>query len=148
MRMEAYQPCTTARPGCGIAMRHAAAVSLACAFVGMLPLVAAATDQYTCALREGCGTSDCGGDAKLSATLDRVAEGWQLSSNGDVAWHFSEIGQGTGARHFVSTDIDAEAGAAALLTIFDSGTAYLSLHGTFLVPLAETYTGQCALETS
>ena len=75
-------------------------------------------------------------------------EGWVLESASDIAGTFAEIMGDGEARHFVSVDIDEDANAVALLSLFEGGAAFLSIHGTFLAPSAGTYSGQCTRETS
>ena len=124
--------------------RRLSALTLICL---ALPVAGAAQSALSCTLNAGCGTSDCGADAEISATLESSGDGWRLRSNSEIAGSFREIGAAPGTRHFVSTDIDPDAGAAALLSVFDDGRALLSLHGTFMVPTAETYGGRCTAET-
>jgi hypothetical protein len=112
-----------------------------------LPVAGVAATALSCTLNAGCGTSDCGADAEISATLEPSGDGWILRSNSEIAGRFSEIGETSGTRHFVSTDIDPDAGAAALLSVFANGVALLSLHGTFMVPTGEIYNGRCTAET-
>ena len=113
----------------------------------VLPAIANAASSYTCAFNEGCGTADCGADAAITATLEASDDGWHLHTQSEVAGTFTEIANESTARHFVSTDIDPDAGAAALLTIFDTGVAMMSLHGTFVTPMGQTYSGECTAET-
>jgi hypothetical protein len=105
-----------------------------------------------CALNEGCGTVDCGGqEAILSVDLAPAeeADGWVLRSNGDIAGKFREIETPAGtAKHLVSTDIDPEAEAAALLSIFPDGEAVLTVHGAFPSLGTSSWVGQCELDLS
>ena len=109
---------------------------------------ALAAEQFACTLREGCGTSDCGGDVVIRAILSPAATGWKLVLDDTTIGSFVEFDSSETARHFVSRDIDPDAGAAGLLSIFAKGEAFLSLHGNFMTPAAQTYTGRCTLETS
>ena len=118
---------------------------------GLLALTASAAlaaEPYRCTLAKGCGTSDCGSDAPVEATLTPTREGWVLESASDIAGTFAEIMGDGEARHFVSVDIDEDANAVALLSLFEGGAAFLSIHGPFLAPSAGTYSGQCTRETS
>ena len=109
---------------------------------------ALAAEQFACTLREGCGTSECGGDVVIRAILSPAATGWKLVLDDTTIGSFVEFDSSDTARHFVSRDIDPDAGAAGLLSIFAKGEAFLSLHGNFMTPAAQTYTGRCTLETS
>ena len=122
-------------------------------FIGIAAVMLAASaamaaGPYRCTLAKGCGTSDCGSDAPVEATLTPTREGWVLASQSDIAGTFAEIMGDGGTRHFVSVDIDEGAGATALLSLFDTGAAFLTIHGTFMAPSAGTYSGQCTRETS
>lgn len=109
---------------------------------------ALAAEQFTCSFNEGCGTADCGADAPFDATLVPAATGWTLALDNETLGHFTEFDSNETARHFVSDDIDPDAGAAGLLSIFANGAAFLSLHGNFMTPSAQTHTGQCTKELS
>ena len=118
------------------------------ALLALVPGIAAAAEQFTCSFTEGCGTFDCGADAPFNATLVPGATGWVLMLKDETIGTFTEFDSSEAARHFVSSDIDPDAGAAGLLSIFKDGTAFLSLHGDFMTPSAQTHSGQCTLEVS
>ena len=115
--------------------------------LALMPSLLAA-EQFTCTFDKGCGTSDCGADAPFSASLAPAPTGWVLVMKDETLGTFTEFDSSETARHFVSSDIDPDAGAAGLLSIFANGAAFLSLHGNFMTPSAQTHTGRCTLETS
>jgi hypothetical protein len=93
-----------------------------------------------CEAGKGIG---CGAGETFSARI-RLFEGeWRLAAEG-ASFALEKIeAPSAEAAHFLIRTADLAASDMSLLSVFDDGTAFLSMHGDFLGPWAHTMTGAC-----
>jgi hypothetical protein len=106
----------------------------------LLAAAPAAAEGFACRFESGDG------GARIEARLALSGETWRLSMLGESLAARPVDLDGAGARHFVVAPVDTMAKAAALLSIFEDGSALLTIHGDFLGPAAVTRTGTCMRE--
>ena len=107
----------------------------------------AANEVFSCEFNIECIGADrpCVAKVPLSAQLAHVSgDGWALHAEDEDTVTFSELPDGsTQMRRFLSLNSDSDAEAVSLLSIFEDGQAYLSIHGIFLSPGFVTHKGTC-----
>ncbi|TDK45075.1 hypothetical protein [Antarcticimicrobium luteum] len=109
---------------------------------------AGAATAYACVFPSECILGKpCETGRDLAARLDSDGGGWSFGAAGMDPVRFQEIAPGgVGSLHLVSSGIDPDADAAALLTITEDGTALLTVQGDFPSPSAVTHVGSCTEE--
>lgn len=96
--------------------------------------------------RECIADTPCQNRDPLPASMIETGNSWEfLLPQGDMA-HFTAIRAPAERRFFVSTDLDPDADAVAMLTISEGGEALLTFHGNFPDLGVVTHTGTCLPE--
>ncbi len=114
--------------------------------MGALP---AAALGWRCSFQDTCPAGPkCGSGDAILATLEAAGADWRLVL-ADATIPASAVDlPGATTRHFAIAPMDADADAAALLSIFADGTAFLTTQGAFMAPASQTLTGKCSQEGS
>ena len=123
---------------------HLMALGWGLTLTGAPPAMAA--ESYICVFTQECiGAQPCDTDIRLSATLGHAGGTWSMTGDDiDNPIRFDELrGAGNGGLRLVSTGLDPDAGATAMLSIFPGGQAFLSTHGNFPTPGVVTHLGIC-----
>ena len=84
-----------------------------------------------------------------AVTLRPAQGNWEFVMETGTIAHFRPIGTAAeGTLHLFSDDIDPDAGAIALLTLDETGRAFVSTHGHFPNLAARTFPGECTKDAS
>jgi len=105
-----------------------------------------ALERFECAFTRECvGTDRPCKDVDYSGlVLERRADGWHLWGQDETDFWLAPVPGGDDEfRSWISTTLDPDTRAAALLSVFGDGQAFLSMHGIFMTPEETTQTGTC-----
>lgn len=104
-----------------------------------------AEQALVCTFTKECITgSPCEARDDLTAGLDHDGQGWVMTLPDGASATFSELaGAPKGTLRLISTDLDPDASATALLSVAEDGQAILSVQGYFPRLAAVTQLGKC-----
>jgi hypothetical protein len=120
--------------------------TVALAFSAAPPVYA--TQTLACTFTKECIAGEpCEARDGLTASLDHDGQGWVMTTgDGAIATFDKLAGAPAGTMRLISTDLDPDASAAALLSVDETGQAIMSVQGYFPGLGAVTQLGQCTPE--
>ena len=104
-----------------------------------------AADTFGCTFTQECiDDTPCKARDGMTATLTRNNNTWVVTPPDGQPIRFTDLpGAPEGTLRLITTEIDLDADAAAMLSISDTGRAILSIHGNFLSLGVVTHLGTC-----
>lgn len=120
--------------------RRSGRLAIAAALIALAPAAGAAQEVV-------CGFGATAGQDPFEVTLTRDGASWTFGVEDEAFAAEPILMSGSTAAHFLIAPVDKAADAVALMSFFEDGRAFLSVHGDFFGGNGVTREGTCARET-